>query len=275
MSSSVCFFRAIGAYTNGASSGGGYLYLATMFTYLLVNLFAQCYITLNGRIRECYIMKFIAYYRVSTVKQGQSGLGLEAQQSAVAEYLKSNTGELVTEYTEIQSGSKDNRPELQAALRQCRLTGATLLIAKLDRLSRNRSFLMSVQDSSVKFVAVDMPEANHFTVGLMACLADYERELISERTKAALKAAKARGVKLGNPKLAEVRHSDTTAAREARTSQAKQRNGEILEIINEMRDSAGMALSLRDLTGMLNAAGYKTSRGKEWHPTSVSRVLAA
>ena len=93
-------------------------------------------------------MKFIAYYRVSTAKQGQSGLGLEAQQAAVADYLKSNTGDLVTEYTEIQSGSKDNRPELQAALRQCRLTGATLLIAKLDRLSRNRSFLMSVQARS-------------------------------------------------------------------------------------------------------------------------------
>jgi DNA invertase Pin-like site-specific DNA recombinase len=134
---------------------------------------------------------------------------------------------------------------------------------------------MSVQDSSVKFVAVDMPEANHFTVGLMACLADYERELISERTKAALQAAKARGVKLGNPKLAEVRHSDTTAASEARQAKAKERNAEILEIINEMRDSAGTDLSLRDLTGMLNDAGYKTSRGKEWHPTSVSRVLAA
>jgi DNA invertase Pin-like site-specific DNA recombinase len=134
---------------------------------------------------------------------------------------------------------------------------------------------MSVQDSSVKFVAVDMPEANHFTVGLMACLADYERELISERTKAALQAAKARGVKLGNPKLAEVRHSDTTAASEARKAKAKERNAEILEIINEMRDNAGNALSLRDLTAMLNEAGYKTSRGKEWHPTSVSRVLAA
>ena len=134
---------------------------------------------------------------------------------------------------------------------------------------------MSVQDSTVKFVAVDMPEANHFTVGLMACLADYERELISERTKAALKAAKARGVVLGNPKLDEVRYTDTTAATAARTSKAKQRNAEILEIINEMQDSAGNALSLKDLTTMLNEAGYKTSRGKEWHKTSVSRVLAA
>ena len=220
-------------------------------------------------------MKFIAYYRVSTVKQGQSGLGLEAQQAAVADYLKSNTGELVTEYTEIQSGKKDNRPELEAALRQCRLTGATLLIAKLDRLSRNRSFLMSVQDSSVKVVALDMPDANDLTWGFMACIADYESKLISERTKAALKAAKARGVVLGNPRLDEVRNSDTTAARAARVSQAKQRNIEILEIINEMRDSVGNALSLRDLTKMLNDAGYKTSRGKEWHPTSVSRVLAA
>ena len=112
-------------------------------------------------------MKFIAYYRVSTAKQGQSGLGLEAQQATVADYLKSNTGELVTEYTEIQSGKKDNRPELQAALRQCRLTGATLLIAKLDRLSRNVSFLMRLQESTVNVVALDMPEANDLTWGCL------------------------------------------------------------------------------------------------------------
>jgi len=220
-------------------------------------------------------MKFIAYYRVSTAKQGQSGLGLEAQQAAVADYLSTNTGELVKQYTEIQSGSKNNRPELQAALRQCRLTGATLLIAKLDRLSRNRSFLMSVQDSSVKFVAVDMPEANHFTVGLMACLADYERELISERTKAALKAAKARGVILGNPRLDEVRNTDTTAATLAKTAKANSRNAEMLEIMNEIQDSVSTALSTRQLAKHLNDAGYKTARGGHWHPTSVSRVLAA
>ena len=220
-------------------------------------------------------MKFIAYYRVSTAKQGQSGLGLEAQQAAVTDYLSTNTGELVKEYTEIQSGSKNNRPELQAALRQCRLTGATLLIAKLDRLSRNRSFLMSVQDSSVKFVAVDMPEANHFTVGLMACLADYERELISERTKAALKAAKARGVVLGNPRLDEVRNTDTTAATIAKTAKANSRNAEMLEIINEIQDSVSTALSTRQLAKHLNDAGYKTARGGHWHATSVNRVLAA
>jgi len=223
--------------------------------------------------------KFVAYYRVSTVKQGQSGLGLEAQQNAVAEYLKSNAGELITEYTEIQSGKKDNRPELESALRQCRLTGATLLIAKLDRLSRNRSFLMEMQDSSVDFIAVDMPEANHFTVGLMACLADYERQLISERTKAALQMAKARGVKLGNPKLNEIRNSDTKAATEARSAKAKARNQEIRTTIDEMVESISPEyrsdVSLRTIASMLNDAGYVTSRGKQWRHTSVNRVLEA
>ena len=221
-------------------------------------------------------MQYIAYYRVSTAKQGQSGLGLEAQKSSVTGYLNSKSGELLAEYTEIQSGKKDeNRPELQAALRQCRLSGATLLIAKIDRLSRNPAFLINLQDSSTNFVCVDMPEANNFTVGILACMAGYYRQQISDNTKAALKAAKAKGVKLGNPRLDEFRNTDTTNARAAKISNAKQRNADILSIINEMRDSAGNALSLRDLTKMLNDAGYKTSRGKEWHPTSVSRVLAA
>jgi DNA invertase Pin-like site-specific DNA recombinase len=221
-------------------------------------------------------MQYIAYYRVSTVRQGQSGLGLEAQQSAVSGYLNSKSGELLAEYTEVQSGKKDeNRPELQAALRQCRLSGATLLIAKIDRLSRNPAFLINLQDSSTNFVAVDMPEANHVTVSILACMAGYYRQQISDNTKAALKAAKAKGVKLGNPRLDEFRNTDTTKARAAKISIAKQRKADILEIISEMRDSAGKAVSLRDLSKMLNDAGYKTPRGKEWHPTSVSRVLAA
>jgi DNA invertase Pin-like site-specific DNA recombinase len=221
-------------------------------------------------------MQYIAYYRVSTAKQGQSGLGLEAQKSSVTGYLNSKSGELLAEYTEIQSGKKDeNRPELQAALRQCRLSGATLLIAKIDRLSRNPAFLINLQDSSTNFVCVDMPEATNFTVGILACMAGYYRQQISDNTKAALKAAKAKGVELGNPRLDEFRNTDTTNARAAKISNAKQRNADILSIINEMRDSAGNALSLRDLTKMLNEAGYKTPRGKEWQPTSVSRVLAA
>jgi DNA invertase Pin-like site-specific DNA recombinase len=205
--------------------------------------------------------KYIAYYRVSTVKQGQSGLGLEAQRASVADYLAGVSGELINEYTEIQSGKKNDRPELNKALRKCRLTGATLLIAKLDRLSRNAAFLMNLQDSATKFIACDMPEANNLTVGLMACLADYERVLISKRTKEALKAAKARGVKLGNPKLDQVRCTE--------------RNTEILEVINEIQSNADSELSLRQISKQLNSAGYTTARGKAWQATSVMRVLAA
>jgi len=219
--------------------------------------------------------KYVAYYRVSTAKQGRSGLGLEAQENTTTSYLDSVKGELVEGYTDIESGSKDNRPELQKALRKCRLTGATLLIAKLDRLSRNRRFLMDLQDSSINFVCCDMPEANNFTVGLLACLADYERELISERTKAALKAAKARGVVLGNPNLALVRNTDTTAATEARVITAKIRNSELCQVIDEIRDSASKELTLREVAEQLNAAGYTTSRGTKFHATSVNRVLAA
>jgi len=225
-------------------------------------------------------MQYIAYYRVSTIKQGQSGLGLEAQKTSVTGYLNSKSGELLAEYTEIQSGKKDeNRPELQAALRQCRLSGATLLIAKIDRLSRNPAFLISLQDSSTNFVCVDMPEANNFTVGMMAVMAGYYRQQISDNTKAALKAAKAKGVKLGNPRLDEFRNTDTTNARAAKISNAKQRNADILEIINEMvgamRPDQRDCVSLRTIASLLNDAGYTTARGKAWVSTSVSRVLAA
>jgi DNA invertase Pin-like site-specific DNA recombinase len=175
-------------------------------------------------------------------------------------------------YTDVESGSKDNRTELQKALRRCRLTGATLLIAKLDRLSRNRRFLMDLQDSSVNFVCCDMPEANNFTVGLLACLADYERELISERTKAALKAAKARGIKLGNPNLAKVRNTDTTQATAARQETASIRNAELKQVIQEMQESMG-SMSLRQIAERLNEAGYTTARGLGFHAVSVSRIV--
>ena len=219
--------------------------------------------------------KYIAYYRVSTVKQGQSGLGLEAQKASVAEYLSTAKGELINEFTEIQSGKQNNRPELEKALRKCRLTGSTLLIAKLDRLSRNAAFLINLQNSAINFVACDMPEANTLTVGLMACLADYERVLISNRTKEALKAAKARGVKLGNPHLDKIRCTDTSAARTAKIEKAKERNSEIKEVITEIQNSTTDKLSLREISRRLNEAGYKTAWGKDWHATSVSRILQA
>src|SRR5712671_2856281 len=141
--------------------------------------------------------KFVAYYRVSTARQGRSGLGLDAQRQAVADYLNGGTRSLLREFVEVESGKLNTRPELEQALHLCKVTGATLVVAKLDRLSRNAAFLMTLRDSGVQFVAADLPEANTMTVGVMALVAQHEREAISVRTKAALAAAKARGRKLG------------------------------------------------------------------------------
>ena len=144
-------------------------------------------------------MKVIAYYRVSTAAQGRSGLGLDAQRSAVEAFCNGRPCQLLSEYTEVESGSRNSRPELAKALHHAKVTGATLVIAKLDRLSRNAAFLLQLQDSGVKFVAADMPEACHLTVGILALVAQQEREAISKRTREALRAAKARGQRLGNP----------------------------------------------------------------------------
>src|SRR6516225_10953855 len=139
--------------------------------------------------------KHVAYYRVSTARQGRSGL--EAQRQAVADYLNGGDWKIVGEFTEVESGKKSDRPELARALAMCRLHGATLVIAKLDRLSRNAHFLFGLEKAGVDFVAADMPNANRLTVHLMAVVAEDEAERISKRTKDALAAAKKRGKKLG------------------------------------------------------------------------------
>src|SRR5437016_4640707 len=149
--------------------------------------------------------KFIAYFRVSTDKQGKSGLGLEAQRKAVLDYLDGGRWSLVQEFVEIESGKHNERPQLTAALAACNKHRARLVIAKLDRLSRNLAFIAALMESGVEFVAVDNPHANKLTVHILAAVAQHERELISARTSAALKAAKARGKRLGNPKLSEAR----------------------------------------------------------------------
>ena len=135
---------------------------------------------------------FVAYYRVSTARQGRSGLGLEAQKKAVTDFLNGGSWQLTSEFVEVESGKSDDRPELEQALAMCDLSGATLVVAKLDRLSRNLAFLAKLQESGAKFVAADMPEANELTIHIMAAVAQAERKAISLRTKEALAAAKAR-----------------------------------------------------------------------------------
>jgi DNA invertase Pin-like site-specific DNA recombinase len=146
------------------------------------------------------VQRFVAYGRVSTARQGASGLGLEAQCQAMDGFAASKGAEVLARFNEVENGKNPNRPELTAAILLARLTGATLIIAKLDRLSRNAAFLLTLRDSAVRFVTVDMPEANDLTVGIMALVAQAEREAISRRTKEALAVARARGVRLGNPK---------------------------------------------------------------------------
>lgn len=147
--------------------------------------------------------RFIAYERVSTARQGASGLGLEAQRNAIDAYAASRGADVIARFTEVESGRTPDQPELNQAIRLAWLTGATLVIANLDRLSRNAAFLLTLRDSSMHFFAVDMPEANDLTVGIMALVAEAEREAISRRTKEALAVAKARGVKLGNPQMGQ------------------------------------------------------------------------
>jgi len=211
--------------------------------------------------------KFVAYYRVSTDKQGKSGLGLEAQHKAVHDYLNGGTWSLVGEFTEIESGNRNERPELEKALTICKRQKAKLVIAKLDRLSRNLAFIATLMDSGVEFVAVDNPHANKLTVHILAAVAQHEREMIAQRTKDALQAAKARGVVLGNPRLADVR--DRAVANLKADADRFARN--VAPIIREIQ-SAG-ATSHRGIARSLNARGVATARGGAWTAVQVGSIL--
>jgi DNA invertase Pin-like site-specific DNA recombinase len=219
--------------------------------------------------------KFIAYYRVSTAKQGASGLGLEAQQEAVRTYLNGGKWQLIAELTEVESGKNADRPKLLEALRLCRTRKAMLVIAKLDRLARNVSFISNLMDAGVEFTAVDFPQANRLTVHILAAVAEHEAAMISARTKAALQAAKARGVKLGGDRagiLASLGPKGRAASAEVRRAKAQKRASDILPVI-EAAKAAG-AISLREVAGYLNQRGETAPRGGEWTAVQVSRVIA-
>jgi len=219
------------------------------------------------------IGKHVAYYRVSTARQGRSGLGLDAQRRAVQEYLNGGSWELVGEFVEVESGKLDARPQLQEALSMCELTGATLVVAKLDRLSRNVGFLARLQESRVRFIAADMPEANEVTVQIFAVIAQAERKAISRRTKEALAAAKARGVVLGGNRgnLHDLRKGPTVSA-VVRGEQSLKR----AQLVGSHIDAAlaAGATSLRQIAAALNGRGLVAPRGGAWSAHQVARIVA-
>jgi DNA invertase Pin-like site-specific DNA recombinase len=212
--------------------------------------------------------RFIAYYRVSTDRQGKSGLGLDAQKKAVEDYLNGGPWQLVGEFTEIESGKRSDRPELEKALEACRRHKAKLVIAKLDRLSRNLAFIATLMESSVEFVAVDNPHASKLTVHILAAVAQHEREMISERTKAALQAAKARGKRLGNPRLSKAAARGTAAGKAA----ADQFAANVLPVIREIQASG--VTSHNAIAAKLNERRVKTARGGRWSHVQVAMILA-
>lgn len=209
---------------------------------------------------------YVAYYRVSTDKQGKSGLGLDAQRQAVAEFV-AGRGAILQEFTEVESGKKNDRPQLAAALALCRKQKAKLIIAKLDRLARNVHFISGLMESNVDFVAVDMPEASRLTIHILAAVAEHEREMISKRTKDALKAAKTRGTKLGNP----LPYSASLKARAVWTVQTAQFRETVTPLIRELH---AKGYSYNGIAKELNKRNILTMHGRQWHRMTVSNILS-
>jgi DNA invertase Pin-like site-specific DNA recombinase len=214
--------------------------------------------------------QFVSYLRVSTDRQGRSGLGIEAQRRAVEDYLNGGSWRLLDEFVELESGKRSDRPELAKALAACRKRKATLVIARLDRLSRKVHFISGLMESGVPFVACDRPNARPFELHIYAAMAEEETRATSARTKAALAAAKARGVRLGNPTNLEQAARKGSASNRER---ARQWALNIMPVIEHIRVSG--ITSLDGIAREMNARGVKTARGGEWHKTTVLRVLAA
>lgn len=211
-------------------------------------------------------MKFIAYYRVSTEKQGKSGLGLEAQRESVLKHVEQEGGTLIAEYSDVISGASETREQLDAALRRCEREKATLIISKLDRLARQLSFLAKFIESKVPLVVAELPHANKMLLQMMAVFAEAERDMVSQRTKDALAAAKKRGVVLGNPKLADARVTAAEARKRKADEFASKHCQDVLRWRNKGHTLAAIAERLNDIK-------WLGPRGGKWHPTSVSNLI--
>ena len=214
-------------------------------------------------------MNYIAYYRVSTQKQGQSGLGLDAQKTAVAQFTGHCTDCILATYEDIESGKNNDRPALLKAIAQAKQTGATLLIAKLDRLSRNAAFILTLKDSGVDFVCCDMPQANAMSIGIMAIFAQQEREMISKRTKDALQSKLAR---TGEWRKGVITAETHAKGQEAIKSKAAN-NQNTLRAKNYAKALKEQGMTLQAIADRLNAEGHLTATGKQYQRTSVNRLL--
>ena len=217
--------------------------------------------------------RFVSYLRVSTTKQGAEGYGIEAQRRAVEQFLNGGSWKLLKEFVEVESGKVDARPQLHQALHLCKVSGARLVIAKLDRLSRNAAFLLALRDAGIKFVAADMPEANDTVVGIMAIIAQDERERISDRTRRALAEARARGVQLGNPHGAQFLRAagkGNVAAVAAIKAGATERARDLAPIVADI-EQAGIT-SHRGIAAELNDREIPSPRGKQWNEIQVARL---
>ena len=219
-------------------------------------------------------MRYVAYLRISKAPQGLSGLGLDAQRAAIAALVSQRGGSVLETFVEVESGKVNTRSELGKALHLVRLTGATLVIAKLERLSRNAAFLLTLQDSGARFIAADMPDANELTVGIMALVAQQERQVISKRTKEALAAAKARGQRLGNPNGAAAlrRAAKGNVAATAAAALSASARAQMLEpIVRTLRQSGFTTLG--QIAAELNSRGILSARNRTWHRSSVANLL--
>ena len=211
-------------------------------------------------------MKFVAYYRVSTERQGRSGLGLEAQQAAVRAHVATN--ELLAEFTEIESGRNNDRPRLAEAIALARRSRSVLIIAKLDRLARNLAFVANLLESGVEFRAADMPTADKMVIQMMAVVAEHEARMISQRTKSALAAARCRGVRLGGPRLAEAQKAGHAVI----ITQAADYAAKVLPTIRDVVRSVG-SRSVHIVADNLNARAVATRRGGQWTGSAVLRLI--
>ncbi|MGY4282052.1 DNA invertase Pin-like site-specific DNA recombinase [Bradyrhizobium sp. LM2.7] len=215
--------------------------------------------------------RFVGYYRVSTQRQGRSGLGIDAQQKAVRDHL-CGRGNLIAQYTEIESARISDRPKLAEALATCRLHRATLLIAKLDRLARNVAFVSNLLEAGADFEAVDFPQANRLTIHIVAAVAEHEGRLISERTRGALAAAKARGTVLGGFRGRVGTAAALAKARATRTAKARQRAIDLAPTIQRFQSEGTISLSA--IASRLNAENIGAPRGGPWSPAQVRRALS-